>query len=161
MTKAARIVLVARRQIAWLRDMIRAQEQIIALAFTAIMPPPFVVALINERSSPLGDFNKYRANFPAMPAGTDVVKQVFTVHIDGATQPAQELAKDATFAEFEVPQNSSVDVSLKYVDEAGNESQPQTQSFVAIDTIAPDAPGAFGAIELLSERHEDDAPATT
>lgn len=161
MTKAAKIVLIARRQIAWLRDMIRAQEQIIALAFTAVIPPPFVVALIHERSNPLGDFNKYRANFPAMPAGTDVTTQAFDLSIDGVAQPTQKLAKEATFAEFEVPQNSSVIVSLKYVDEAGNESQPQTQSFVAVDTIAPNAPGAFGAIELLSERHEDDAPETT
>lgn len=105
------------------------------------------------------DLITYRATFPALPAGTDIVSQLFDVAADGADQPTQTLGKDATSADFEVPQDANVSLRLVYVDDAGNHSQPSTQQFVAIDTIAPDAPGAFGEITAISERTEDAPPA--
>lgn len=104
------------------------------------------------------DFLKYRAIFPALPEGTDLVSQLFDVSANGEGQPTQTLGRDVASAEFEVPQGSNVEIKLTYADDAGNLSTPRLQSFVATDTIAPDAPGEFGAIELIGERHEDDAP---
>ncbi len=117
-------------------------------------PQPFTVTLISERRENDMDFLKYEAALPAVPAGTDITTQLFDVSVDGAPQPQQSLGKDATAATFEVTQDSAVSLSLIYVDDAGNSSAAQTQSFVAKDTIAPDAPGAFGEIKLVSERTE-------
>lgn len=95
---------------------------------------------------------RYRANFPAMPTGTDVVSQKLTVS-HGETVETTEHGTDVTSAEFVVPDGVEVTLSLVYVDDANppNESAPRTQTFTANDTIAPDAPGEFGAIELLGE----------
>lgn len=98
-------------------------------------------------------------------ASTDVEKQVLTVRSSlGDTEDTSvvELAKDATKATFEVKQDSVVRLALYYVDDAGNKSgETYAQEFVAKDTIAPEAPGDFGAITLTGERREEvaDAPA--
>ena len=103
------------------------------------------------------DLITYRANFPAVPTGTDITSQLFDVSTNGVSGGTQALTKEATSAEFEVPQNANVDLRLIYVDDAGNHSQPRLQSFVAVDTIAPDAPGEFGSIDVISERTVPDA----
>lgn len=103
------------------------------------------------------DFLTYEATLPTVPAGTDVVSQQLVVSADGAAVLSQELAVDATTATFEVPEGSTVDLALAYTDNAGNLSPPRTQSFVAQDTIAPDAPGDFGEMRLVSERTVPDA----
>ncbi len=117
-------------------------------------PKPFTVTLISERTEDDMDFLTYSATLPKVPAGTDVTTQLFDVSVDGTAQPQQSLAKDAGTATFEVPQDSNVSLSLVYVDDAGNKSAPQAQAFVAKDTIAPEAPGAFGEITLTGERVE-------
>lgn len=117
-------------------------------------PRPFKVTPISERKENDMDILKYEATLPAVPAGTDVASQEFDVSVDGAAQVTQTLGADATTATFEVPQGSNVSLALRYVDDAGNKSADQTQEFVANDTIAPDAPGEFGAITLVSERTE-------
>lgn len=93
---------------------------------------------------------KYEAAFPTMPTGTDIVSQRFTVSFLEETQD-QELGVEATSAQFLVPDAVSVTISLRYVDDAGNVSEPSTQNFMSHDTIPPDAPGAFGTITLLGE----------
>lgn len=153
MTEALKL---ARRQIAWMRDMIRAQERIVQLLFASITPFPMTVTSIAQRSTPLMDFLKYRANFPPVPADTDVVSQVFEVTANGVAQAPQTVGRDVTSAEFEVPQNADVELKLHYVDDADNHSEPVVQSFVAVDSIAPAAPGNFQGIDLIGERHEDD-----
>lgn len=100
------------------------------------------------------DFLTYEATLPSVPAGTDVASQTFTVTVDGTAQPSQSLGKDATTATFEVPQDSSVLVSLTYVDDAGNSSAAQTLEFVATDTISPAQPSNIGPVTLVSERTE-------
>jgi hypothetical protein len=102
------------------------------------------------------DLLLYEATLPTVPAGTDVASQVLSVSANGTAQPDQTLDKTATTAQFEVAQGSSVDLSLVYVDDGGNRSAPRTQSFVANDTIPPEAPGEFGAVTLISERQVPD-----
>lgn len=122
-------------------------------------PKPFSITLISERRENDMDILRYRANFPSVPANTDVTTQNFSVTVDGAPSAhlggvQDGLAKDVTTAEFEVPQGANVGVSLVYVDDAGNLSTARTQEFVAADSIAPDAPGDLGAIDLIGERTE-------
>jgi hypothetical protein len=105
----------------------------------------------------MSDFLTYEATLPTVPAGTDVTSQRFSVVEDGVAQAEQTLAKDATTATFEVTQGASVDLSLTYVDDAGNVSAPRTQSFVAQDSLPPDAPGDFQEIKVVSERTVPDA----
>lgn len=105
------------------------------------------------------DLLTYEADLPAVPEGTDVAGQVFTVSVDGTARPEVELDKAATVSsDFEVPQGSTVALSLVYVDDAGNRSAARTQEFVAQDTIAPSEPGDFGEVRLKSERTVPDAP---
>lgn len=125
-------------------------------AFPETIPAPgqFQVTLISERRVNDMDLLTYEATLPTVPPNTDVSSQTLTVTVDGTARPAQSLDKAATSATFEVPQDSNVLCELRYVDDAGNFSGPQSQSFVAKDTIAPDAPGAFGEIKLTGERTE-------
>ncbi len=102
------------------------------------------------------DFITYRATFPAVPTGTDVVSQEFSVEVDGTPQPLQVLASDATSADFEAKQDSSVVVELVNVDDAGNRSIPQRLAFTAIDTFAPAQPGEI-SVEATGERTVPDA----
>jgi hypothetical protein len=120
-------------------------------------PQPFTVRLISERREGDMDLLTYEATLPTVPPATDVASQVFSVTANGTAQPEQTLDKTATAATFEVPQAASVDLALVYVDDGGNRSAPRTQSFVANDTIAPDAPGEFGEVRLVSERQVPDA----
>jgi hypothetical protein len=119
-------------------------------------PRPLVIELISERSFQNMDLLKYRVTFPVVPANTDIVRQEFDVRVNGQPQPTQELDRNATGAEFEVQQNAQVDISLIYIDDAANKSQPRTQSFTAVDTIPPEAPGDFGKIEAISEEVKSD-----
>lgn len=111
------------------------------------------------------DFLTYEADLSGLAslASTDVEKQVLTVRSSlGDTEETSvvELAKDATKATFEVKQDSVVRLALYYVDDAGNQSgTTYSQEFVAVDTIAPEAPGDFGAITLTGERREEVAEA--
>ncbi len=66
--------------------------------------------------------------------------------------------KDAVETEvFEVLKDSQVELRLYNVDTSGNVSVGYaSQSFVALDTIPPDAPGAFGAIRMVGEDIQPD-----
>lgn len=93
---------------------------------------------------------RYEAHLPTMPTGTDIASQKLTVS-HGETTEDIALGVDDTTAQFLVPQDADVTLSLVYVDDAGNVSPPSTQTFHSNDTIPPDAPGAFGEITLLGE----------
>jgi len=117
-------------------------------------PKPLTIKLISEERRNDMDFLTYEATLPVVPAGKDVDTQELTVSVDGTAQPLQTLDAAATVATFEVPQDSSVTLSLVYVDDGGQRSAPREQTFTALDTIAPDAPGDFGEVRLVSERTE-------
>lgn len=54
-------------------------------------------------------------------------------------------------ARVEVAQDTSAKLTVSAVDEAGNESEPVSTSFVAVDTIAPTLEGNIG-IKAVGER---------
>ncbi len=95
----------------------------------------------------------YQAQLPALPDPLgDVVKQHLIVTSNGVSIVDVDLDLTAVKSpEFKVADDADVTLSLTYVDDAANVSAPSEQSFTAIDTIPPDAPGAFGTVELLRE----------
>jgi hypothetical protein len=123
-------------------------------------PGPLTIDHLLERTEHDMDIHRYRANFPTVPTGTDIMTQEFRVEVDGSPSTyeagSQDLDAMATSAEFEAPENSSCRLSLVYVDNAGLESPESTQTFTVQDTIPPEAPGDFGEITHLSERTESD-----
>lgn len=105
------------------------------------------------------DLHTYEADLPAVPAGKDVVSQIFTASVGGVEVVSQELATDVTVSpQYEVQEGATVDLSCVHKDNAGNLSPARTQQYVATDTIPPDAPGEFGEVRLVSERTVPDAP---
>lgn len=98
------------------------------------------------------------------PSQSDVVKQLLKVSVttgNTGSVAVAELDRDATKAVFEVPQDATVRLGLQYVDDAGNLSSITfSQEFVAKDSIAPNAPGDFGAITVKSERRVEIADST-
>lgn len=84
----------------------------------------------------------------------DLDHRVMEVLVDGTPEHQfDNVPKDAAMSpEFKVPQNTQVEVRLYNVDDAGNRSAGYaSQTFSAVDTIPPDAPGSFGQITLLRE----------
>lgn len=139
-----------------IRRLAIAIERFTALAFPPLpRPEPFTIRLISERRENDMDILTYEADLPDVPEGTDVQTKELTVTVDGTAREPQSLPLDAAVATFEVPQDSSVTLSLVYVDDGGNRSAARDQTFTAADTIAPDAPGDFGEIRLTGERREE------
>lgn len=135
-----------------------------------LTPPPMALPivswrLIGERKDEENDMwlLKYEADLPAIedtPNNKDVVSQRLTTVVDGINfGEVQDLPKDATTVTFEVPKGKSVQLRRKLVDDDGNEGpHVDSETFVAKDTVSPDAPGAFGEIRLLGEREVPDEP---
>lgn len=128
-------------------------DKLQALVFSQVRPDCVGINLISERMDGMASLLTYEAHLPAVPPG-DVATQKLEVLVNGTAQPVQDLAKDATVATFEVLQDASVELRLSYVDDGGNASAFNSQTFVAADTIGPNLPGPFGEITLVSEREE-------
>jgi hypothetical protein len=139
------------------------------LVFALHKPPGLgdVYALGEYRStSYMGsiDFLTYSVELLPVPSEleSDVVSQLLVVEFEDGSGTPIELDRDATSATFEVEQDTSFRLGLRYVDDAGNVSAPVYSDWmVAKDEIAPAAPAGFGAITQVSERSEateDPAP---
>ena len=125
-------------------------------AYPIPVPKKMFVRVLKEwRNEEMTDILTYEADLPAVPEGTDVASQSFEVVVNGESQGVLVLDVTVeTTPQFDVPQDSDVVLNLFYTDDAGNQGRLSTQTFVAIDTIGPDAPGDFGEVRLLSERTE-------
>lgn len=87
------------------------------------------------------------------PKNKDVVQHRIKVLVDGADTQTIDLPREARVATFEVEKGKTVQLKGSYVDDDGNEGPAtESQTFVAADTVPPDAPGPFGAITNLGER---------
>lgn len=90
---------------------------------------------------------------------TDVVERRLTVEANGEVVTINSYSPLTTdLGEFTFNQEDNVVLSLVDVDDAGNVSEPAVLSFVAKDTLPPQAPGGF-SVALL--REVEDSPATT
>jgi hypothetical protein len=93
------------------------------------------------------------------PAAADVVRRKFTLSVAG--EEPLEIAlppNQATVTDLKAPQGAEVGLRLVDVDDAGNESEPRVQSFVATDTIPPPQPGEMG-ITVTAEEPDPAPPA--
>lgn len=125
-------------------------------------PGPTLPRLLAETTVGDVDMLVYQAQFPALdssdPNNKDVKQQHFVAKVGDQVLLDQVLDVSATTSgEFKCAEGDSVVMSLAYLDDATppNEGAASTQTFIAHDTIPPDAPGPFGAVTLL--REEPDA----
>ena len=89
---------------------------------------------------------------------SDVVKRVLTVEVNDSLVETKEFPSTATdLGELSFNQDDNVNLALVDVDDAGNVSEPAFLRFVAVDTLPPAAPGAFGAA-LVRETSDNPAP---
>jgi hypothetical protein len=129
-----------------LRELVDVQEQTLAVNRSILKvlrlrkPGVVFLRLVSEEDSML----KFVLMLPAAGAA-DVVTRRLVVKIGDAEPTTAELAGDAVESvEMSGEENAAVVGSLVDVDDAGNESEPSTFSFVLLDTIAPPQPGAIG-----------------
>lgn len=123
---------------------------IIWLCFDLNAQPPQpgpINAILKEE--PMAGVLVYDVQLPPL-AEADVSLRKLTVKV-GDVSEEFELENERTSFEIKVPQGSDVSLSLVNIDDAGNVSPASEQSFLAQDTIPPDAPGAFGSITLVRE----------
>lgn len=80
------------------------------------------------------------------PGATDVVKRRLSVMVDGVEEKQVDLPGNCVkIGGLKFHEGCSVNLTLWDIDDAGNSSPPASYSFTAKDTIAPPAPGGFGA----------------
>ena len=84
----------------------------------------------------------------------DVVKRLLKVSVDGLETVAEVDTISTKFQLAPVKDDANITVSIKEVDDAGNESDWASVSFVAKDTLPPDTPGA-PTITLVREIPDD------
>jgi hypothetical protein len=94
------------------------------------------------------------------PVDSDVVNRRLVVNVNGNDVAKNTYSSDVVdFGEFTFSQGDDVVMILVDIDDAGNESDPATVQFQAVDTIPPRVPGGF-SVSLLREV-EDTTPAPT
>lgn len=101
----------------------------------------------------MADVLTYRVSVGPVVDG-DVVVRKLSVYLDGAETPREvrEYEPSATdLGDLLVPQGASVVLSLVDVDDAGNQSEPATLEFAAVDTLPPAQPGMLG-VTLVGEQ---------
>lgn len=82
----------------------------------------------------------------------DVAERRLTVTVNGEVRETTPFSPDVTnFGELSFTDNDNVVLSLVDVDDAGNVSKPAVVEFVALDTVAPAAPGEFGVSFVREE----------
>jgi len=82
----------------------------------------------------------------------DVAERRLSVTVNGEVRETKPFAPDTTsFGELSFADNDNVVLTLVDVDDAGNVSSPATVEFVALDTVAPAAPGEFGVSFVREE----------
>lgn len=90
------------------------------------------------------------------PANQDVITRKLATIVDGTETSSQEIPRDVLEAVVRIPKGSTALLRGSYVDDDGNEgNSTDSASFVAADTLKPDAPGAdFATIEVIGESEE-------
>ncbi len=86
----------------------------------------------------------------------DVVERQLVVAVNGVeVDETTTFSADSTdLGEIRVKQDDKVLLTLVDVDDAGNRSEPAVFEFVAVDTLPPAQPGAFG-VTLVAEEEAD------
>lgn len=88
----------------------------------------------------------------------DVVTRELRVVVNGLVVETTVFPASAVeLGTVTVEQDATVELMLVDVDDAGNRSEPAVLEFVAVDTLPPSQPGAFG-VTLVSEAPMDVVP---
>lgn len=113
-----------------------------------IQPYAFKCNLLNRRVNNMLVYNVTAG----VVVDKDVAERRLSVTVNGEVRETKPFAPDTTsFGELAFADNDSVVLSLVDVDDAGNVSKPAVVEFVALDTVAPAAPGEFGVSFVREE----------
>lgn len=92
----------------------------------------------------------FDVQLPALPDDptNEIASGELTIVVDGGAPDVRAVARDATLVTgLSGPQDSTVELSFVYIDNAGNKSAtPSTASVVLTDTVPPPNPGALGVV---------------
>lgn len=98
---------------------------------------------------------KHTLALPPLFAGDATTKRELTLIVDGGTPIEKDVVPvDSTSAAVVVAQGAAVHLELRDTDDSGNEGAPSILEFVAVDTVAPPAPGEL-AVSSVEEVPED------
>ena len=136
------------------RRLVKIEAQLKWLVTRSIQPGP--LTLIGDTDT-MADRITFNVALPAPPEGpNDIVSGELSVKIDGELVSTTNVTLDDTeVGPFDGPQDSIVDLEYRYVDDAGNKSEPSTAQFTLVDTVPPPAPGSLG-VAITGEIHEED-----
>ena len=96
--------------------------------------------------------------FLSPPEASDVVKRVVSLKVDGNSSLLDINPNSTSYDLPPVKDNSLVEISVKDVDDAGNESGwSDPLKFTALDTIVPGTPQGL-AVKLVAEVADTSAP---
>lgn len=106
-------------------------------------PGPLNVRILGEYQ--MNDVIIFEVNLPPVPPLTDVVARELVVVINDQVQDVKMVSpEDTTIVGLMAPQDSTVVLELRDIDDAGNKSEPSVHMFTAIDSVAPPQPGELG-----------------
>lgn len=138
-----------------MRQMLKELRTLHGLAWAQFTPGPMTVKLLKERKLDNMQLLTFGIGFPPVAADADVAIQRFSYKVDNNDNPPQDFPLGTTRTTVECPQDSNVVLSMKHVDDAGNESLASELAFTATDTLPPAKPGEF-SVTLESERTVSD-----
>lgn len=140
----------ADRDLETTQQLARIESRVRSLATRLICPLPISLSITGDVNAML----KFQVHLPPTPpAPHDVVKGELSVSIAGQSLPPLDVELGATSVAHDAfvgNDNDPVELSLVYVDDAGNRSQASTLAAVLTDNIAPSAPGEL-ALSVVEE----------
>lgn len=125
----------------------RMEAKLNRLCMGQVVPGPLIISLTGE-----SEMLRFQIQLPPLPPGpNDIVSGELNVVIDGVALPAISVDKNALVVEdasLVGRDNAAVSLDYRYVDDAGNRSQPSTLLVTLTDTISPTAPGMLGLVAV-------------
>lgn len=98
----------------------------------------------------------FDVKLPALGSEPNDVESVeLTVSVEGEEPQVKVVAVDTSFVTgFSGPENSTVRVEARNVDNAGNKSDPSVLEAVLLDTFPPSKPGDLAIVPIKEEHGE-------
>jgi hypothetical protein len=143
--------LARNQQLIW--DRLETIERLIKCGY---QPGEVTVTITGERSvEGMADKIQFDVNLPPK-AAPDVVNRELTVDFGDGNPNVFELSGDENVVTgLEGDQDSTVNLALVDIDDAGNRSEASTASATLVDSVAPPKPGELG-VTIIGETHEED-----
>ena len=119
------------------------------------VPPPSAVSIVSAHIFKEENMTLYKYTFMLpLPGATDVVNREMHVDINGVMDMV-EIDPSVTEHSIDLEEDSNVSIYMIDIDDAGNRSaKGETFSFVVVDMVPPDAPGAVTIKDVVEVQDE-------